>query len=198
VFQDLDEGAKMLKVGENRVFGALCVGVVGGARVVEGKVDVTLTLETIRDALDFLQNPNAIAFVILCLEIIERSEFRSHRLAALAPNDRVSGLQVTIKIVSARTISRHLFPDCDNKPICLRNFKLLGLWNFGLDEVFRKGNPVARVLELLGNVFSEGFYGLREMLFVFAINKILAPNKAYPAWPLRIENGEESKANRPS
>jgi len=54
----LDEG-----IGGNRVFGALSVGVVGGARVVEGKVDVTLTLETIRDALDFLQNPNAITFM---------------------------------------------------------------------------------------------------------------------------------------
>jgi len=43
----------------------LSVGVVGGARVVEGKVDVMLTLETIRDALDFLQNPNAITFVTL-------------------------------------------------------------------------------------------------------------------------------------
>jgi len=82
----------MLEVGGNRAFGALSVGVVGGARVVEGKVDVTLTLETIRDALDFLQTPNAITFVTLRLEIIERSEFRFHRLAALAPNDRVSGL----------------------------------------------------------------------------------------------------------
>jgi len=45
--------------------------VVGGARVVEGKVDVTLTLKTIRDALDFLQNPNAITFVTFRLEIIE-------------------------------------------------------------------------------------------------------------------------------
>jgi len=95
----------MLEVGGNRVFGALSVGVVGGARVVEGKVDVKLTLETIRDALDFLQNPNAIIFVTLRLEIIKRSEFRFHRLAALAPNDRVSGLQITIEIVSARAIS---------------------------------------------------------------------------------------------
>ena len=74
-------------------------GVVGGARVVEGKLDVMLTLETIRDA-HFLQNPNAITFVTLCLEIINRSDFRFHRLAALAPNDRVSGLQITIKIKS--------------------------------------------------------------------------------------------------
>ena len=59
MLQDLDEGTEMLEVGGNRVFGALGVGVVGGARVVEGKVDVTLTFETIRDALDFLQNPNA-------------------------------------------------------------------------------------------------------------------------------------------
>jgi hypothetical protein len=63
VLQDLDEGTEMLEVGGNRVFGALSVGVVGGARAVEGKVDVTLTLETIRDALDSLQNPNAITFV---------------------------------------------------------------------------------------------------------------------------------------
>jgi hypothetical protein len=91
----------MLEVGGNRVFGTLSVGVVGGARVVEGKLDVTLTLETIRDALDFLQNPNAITFVTLCLEIIKRSEFRFHRLAALAPDDRVRGLQITIEIVSA-------------------------------------------------------------------------------------------------
>ena len=55
-----------------------------------------LTLKTIRDALAFLQNPNAITFVTLRLEIIERSEFCFHRLAALAPNDRVSGLQITI------------------------------------------------------------------------------------------------------
>ena len=89
----------------------MSVGVVGGARVVEGKVDVTLTLKTVRDALDFLQNPNAITFVIFRLEIIERRQFRFHRLAALAPNDRVSGLQVAIKVVSARAISRHLlFP----------------------------------------------------------------------------------------
>ena len=81
------------------------VGVVGGARVVKGEVDVALTLETIRDALDFLQNPNTISFVTLRLEIIEKSEFRFHCLAALAPNDRVSGLQITIKIVSARAIS---------------------------------------------------------------------------------------------
>ena len=72
----------------------MCVGVVGGARVVKGEVDVALTLETIRDALDFLQNPNTITFVSLRLKIIERSEFRFHRLAALAPNDRVSGLQL--------------------------------------------------------------------------------------------------------
>jgi len=64
VLQDLVEGTEMLEIGGNRVFGALSVGVVGGARVVEGKVDVTLTLETIRDALDFLQNPNEITFVI--------------------------------------------------------------------------------------------------------------------------------------
>jgi len=95
----------LLKVGGNRVFGALGVGVVGGARVVKGAVDVALTLETIRDALDFLQNPNTITFVTLRLEIIERSEFCFHRLAALAPNDRVSGLQITIEIVSARAIS---------------------------------------------------------------------------------------------
>jgi hypothetical protein len=63
VLQDLDEGTEMLEVGGNRVFGALSVGVVGGARVVEGKVDVTLTLKTIRDALDFIQNPDAITFV---------------------------------------------------------------------------------------------------------------------------------------
>ena len=63
MLQDLDEGTEMLEVGENRVFGALSVGVVGGARVVEGKVDVTLTLKTIRDALDFIQNPDAITFV---------------------------------------------------------------------------------------------------------------------------------------
>ena len=82
----------MLEIRGNRVFGALSVGVVGGARVVEGKVDVTLTLKT----LDFLQNPNAITFVTFRLEIIERREFRFHRLAELAPNDRVSGLQVAI------------------------------------------------------------------------------------------------------
>jgi len=87
----------MLEVGGNRVFGVLSV--------VKGKVDVTLTLKTIRDALDFIQNPNAIIFVTLCLKIIERSEFRFHPLAALAPNDRVSGLQITIEIVSARAIS---------------------------------------------------------------------------------------------
>ena len=134
----------MPEVGGNRVFGALSVGVVGDARVVDGKVDVTLTLETIRDALDFLQNPNAITFVTLCLEIIERSEFRFHCLAALAPNDRVSGFQVTIEIVSARTISRHFrFPDSDNKPVGLRNFEFRGLQNFGPDEVFRNGNHVA-------------------------------------------------------
>jgi len=95
----------MLEVGGNRVFGALGVGVLGGARVVKGEVDVALTLETIRDALDFLQNPNAITFVTLRLKIITRSEFCFHHLAALAPNDRVSGLQITIEIVSARAIS---------------------------------------------------------------------------------------------
>jgi len=95
----------MLEIGGDRVLGALSVGVVGGARVVEGKVDVTLTLKRIRDALDFLQNPNAITFVTFRLEIIERSEFRFHCLAALAPNDRVRGLQITIKVVSARAIS---------------------------------------------------------------------------------------------
>jgi len=68
VLQDLDEGTKMLEVGGNRVFNALGVGVVGGARVVKGEVGVALTLETIRDALDFLQNPNTITFVTLCLE----------------------------------------------------------------------------------------------------------------------------------
>jgi hypothetical protein len=105
VLQDLIEGTEMLEVGGNRVFGALSVGVVGGAHVVEGKVDVTLTLKTIRDALDFLKNPNAITFVTLRLEIIERSEVRFYCLAALAPNDGVSGFQITIKIVSARVIS---------------------------------------------------------------------------------------------
>jgi len=174
MLQDLDEGTEMLEVGGNQVFGALSVGVVGGARVVERKVDVTLTLETIRDALDFLQNLDAITFVTFCLEIIERSEFCFHRLAALAPNDRVNGLQITIKVVSARAISRHLlFPDSDNKPVGFRNFEFRGLRNFGFDEVFGKGNHVARVLELLGNVFSEGFYGLREMLLVFAFVETL-------------------------
>jgi len=95
----------MPEVGGNRVFGALSVGVVGDARVVDGKVDVTLTLETIRDALEFLQNPNTFIFVTLRLEVIKRSEFCFHRLAALAPNDRVSGLQITIEIVNARAIS---------------------------------------------------------------------------------------------
>ena len=96
MLQDLDEGTKMLEVGGNRVFGALGIGVVGGARVVKGELDVALTLKTIRDAFAFLQNPNTITFVTLRLEIIERSEFCFHRLAALAPNDRVSGLQITI------------------------------------------------------------------------------------------------------
>ena len=63
MLQDLNEGT---------VFGALSVGVVGGARVVERKVDVTLTLETIRDALDFLQNLNAITFVTFCLKHREK------------------------------------------------------------------------------------------------------------------------------
>jgi len=152
----------------------LSVGVVGGARVVEGKVDVTLTLETIRDALDFLQNPNAITFVTLRLEIIERSDFRFHCLAALAPDDRVSGLQITIEIVSARAISRHLlFPDIDNKSVRLRNFEFRGLRNFGSDEFLCEGSHVARVLELLGNVFSKGFYSLRNLLLVFAFVEIL-------------------------
>jgi len=78
----------------------LGVGVVGGARVVKGEVDVALTLKTIRDALDFLQNPNTITFVTLRLF---REKF--HRLAALAPDDHVSRLQITIEIVSARAIS---------------------------------------------------------------------------------------------
>jgi hypothetical protein len=155
VLQDLDEGTEMLEVGGNRVFGALSVGVVGGAPVVNGNLDVTLTLETIHEALDFLQNQNAIIFVTLCLEIIERSEFRFHRLAALAPNDRVSGL----------AISKHLlFPDSDNKPVGLRIFEFRGLRTFGPDKVFCKENHVARILELLGDVFSKGFYSLREML----------------------------------
>ena len=95
------------------------------------------------------------------LEIIERREFRFHRLAALAPNDRISGLQVAIKVVSARAISRHLlFPNIDNKSVGFRNFEFRGLRNFGFDEVFRKENHVARVLKLLGNVLSESFYGL--------------------------------------
>jgi len=128
-----------------------------------------LTLKTIRDALAFLQNPNAITFVTFRLEIIERSEFRFHRLAALALDDRVSGLQITIKLVSARAISTHLlFPDINNKPVGFRNFEFRGLRNFGFDEVFCKGNHVARVRELLGNVLSEGFYGLQEMLLIFA------------------------------
>jgi hypothetical protein len=42
VLQDLNKGTEMLEVGGNRVFGALSVGVVGGARVVERKVDVTI------------------------------------------------------------------------------------------------------------------------------------------------------------
>ena len=41
----------MLEVGGNRVFGALGVGVVGGARVVKGEVDLALTLKTKRDPL---------------------------------------------------------------------------------------------------------------------------------------------------
>ena len=72
MLQDLDEGTKVLEVGGNRVFGALGVGVVGGARVVKGEVDVALTLETIRDALDFLQNLNAITFVTFCLKHREK------------------------------------------------------------------------------------------------------------------------------
>jgi len=170
VLQDLDERTEMLEIGGDRVFGASSVGVVGGARVLERKVDVTLTLKTIRDALDFLQNPDAITFVTFRLEIIERSEFRFHRLAALAPR----GLQITIEVVSVRAISRHLlFPDSDNQPVGLRNFEFRGLRNFGFDEVFRKGNHVARVIELLGDVFSEGFYGLHEMLLVFAFVETL-------------------------
>jgi len=35
------------------------------------------------------------------------------------------------------------------------------------------GNHVARALELLGAVFSEGFYGLREMLLFFAFVETL-------------------------
>jgi len=108
--------------------------------------------ERSRIALDFLQNPNTITFVTLRLEFIERSEFHFHRLAAL-------GLQITIEIVSARAISRHLlFPDSDNKSVRFRNFEFRGLRNFGSDEVFCEGSHVYRVLELLGDVFSEGFY----------------------------------------
>jgi len=69
---------------------------------------------------------------------------------------------------------RHLLlPDSDNKPVGFRNFEFRGPRNFGPDEVFRKGNHVARVLELLGDVFSEGFYSLRELLFVFAFIETL-------------------------
>ena len=110
----------------------------------------------------------------LRLKIIERSEFRFHCLAALAPNDCVSGLQITIKIVSARAIRRHLrFPDSDNKSVCFRNFEFRGLRNFGSDEVFCEGSHFSRVLELLGDVFSEGFYSLRELLLVFAFVETL-------------------------
>jgi len=128
----------------------LGVGVVGGARVVKGEVDVALTLETIRDALYFLQNSNTITFVTLPLEIIERSEFRFHRLAALAPDDRVSGHQITIEIVCARAISYHLLlPDSDNNSVGFRNFEFRGLRNFGSDEVFREGSHVSRYLSFL-------------------------------------------------
>ena len=69
---------------------------------------------------------------------------------------------------------RHLLlPDSDNKPVGFRNFEFRGPRNFGPDEVFRKGNQVARVLELLGDVFAEGFYSPRELLFVFAFVETL-------------------------
>jgi len=54
-----------------------------------------------------------------------------------------------------------------------RNFEFRGLRNFGSDEVFRKGSHVSRVLELLGDVFSKGFYSLRELLLVFAFIEAL-------------------------
>ena len=86
----------------------------------------------------------------------------------------MSGLQITTKVVSARAISRHLlFPNGNNKSVGFRNFEFCGLRNFGFDEVFRKGNHVARVLELLGNVLSESFYGLREVLLVLAFVETL-------------------------
>jgi len=66
-----------------------------------------------------------------------------------------------------------LFPDSDNKPVGLRNFEFRGLRNYEPDEVFCKGNHVARVLELLGDIFSKGFYSLRETLFVFAFVETL-------------------------
>jgi len=112
--------------------------------------------------------------VTLRLEIIERSEFRFHRLAALAPNDRVSGLHITIEIVCARAISCHLLlPDSDNKSVRFRNFEFRGLRNFGSDEVFREGSHVSRVLEFLGDVFSDDFYSLQELLLVFAFVETL-------------------------
>ena len=54
------------------------------------------------------------------------------------------------------------------------------LRNFGFDEVFCKENHVARVLELLGNVFAKGFYGLREMLLVFAFVETLEDVAVHP------------------
>jgi len=43
----------------------------------------------------------------------------------------------------------------------------------GSDEVFREGSHVSRVLEFLGDVFSEGFYSLQELFLVFALVETL-------------------------
>jgi len=179
VLQDLDKGTEMLEVGGNRVFSALSVGAVGVARVIEGKVDIMLTLETIRDALDFLQNSNAITFVTLCLEILERSEFCFHCLAALAPNDRVSGFQITIEIVSGRTISKHLrFPDSDNKPVGSRNFEFRGLQNFGPDKVFCNGNHVAMLRGYLSFLAMYSWRASTEKCFLSSHSL-----KHWKTWP---------------
>jgi len=63
-----------------------------------------------------------------------------------------------------------------------------GLRNFGSDEVFCEGSHVSRVLQLLGDVFSEGFYSLRELLLVFAFIETLE-NMSVHLFGIAFKNG---------
>lgn len=83
--------------------------------VLQQDENIPCSLETMCDALDFLDESDAIAFVAPGLVILQRLQLGLHHVAALSPKDGVDGSCITFQEVHLIHLRLHK---------CLRNYLL--------------------------------------------------------------------------